>query len=141
MKKFIFALSLISTQLFASECPNITGAYSCKEGSHVSLKEITQHDSGYLINSDGLEFNYLTDGKTYEVEANENMKDGKVTSTCKANKLIVNFKATILDEGSEIAKQSSVTEYIPAGVNLVITQKTKMKGIPLPVLKLSCTRL
>lgn len=50
------------------------------------------------------------------------------------------FKATILYEGSELAKQSSVTEYTPMGSGLMIFQKTKMKGIPLPAMKFNCTR-
>ncbi|MFA6239123.1 MAG: hypothetical protein WC635_17420 [Bacteriovorax sp.] len=139
--KFLTALIAIvfSTNLFA--CPEIGGAFSCQQGSHISEKEITKNDTGYLINSDGIEFNYISDGKVYDVEATDTMKDGKVKSYCKDNKFIVEFKATILDEGSEIARQSSVTEYLPSGMNLLITQKTKMKGIPLPALKLKCTRL
>ena len=140
MKKLLLGIFILSSQLFAVECPPISGSFTCQQGSHVSYKIITQTNDGYLINSDGIDFNYITDGKTYEVEATSNMKDGKVTSTCTSNKFIVGFKATILYEGSELAKQSSVTEYTPVGSGLMIVQKTKMKGIPLPAIKFNCTR-
>jgi len=140
MKSLITLMTLtLSTATFA--CPEISGLYSCRSGSHVSEKEITKTDLGYHIVSDGIEFTYMTDGNTYDVEANDSVKDGKVKSYCKDNKLIVDFKATILYEGAEIARQTSITEYVPAKENLIITTKTKMKGLPMPVLKLNCTRL
>lgn len=82
MKKLLLGMLVLSSQIFAAECPPISGSFTCQQGSHVSYKIITQTNDGYLINSDGIDFNYITDGKTYEVEATSNMKDGKVTSTC-----------------------------------------------------------
>lgn len=139
--KFLAFLTcaLMATNLWA--CPDFSGRYTCKQGSHVSEKEIKLDGGGYHIISDGTEFTYYPDGNTYEVEANDSMKDGKVRSFCKDNKLIVDFKATILYEGAEIARQVSVTEYLPKGQDLIITTKTKMKGLPLPVLKLNCERI
>ena len=141
MKKLLLGLLFVFTQVSASEeCPQISGSFTCQQGSHISYKVITQTNDGYLINSDGIDFNYITDGKSYEVEATSSMKDGKVTASCNSNKFIIGFKATILYEGSEIAKQSSITEYALLNNNMTILQKTKMKGIPLPAIKFDCTR-
>ena len=140
MKKIYVLLSLlVSFNAFAGNCPEISGNYSCQQGSHVSLKEIVKTATGYKINSDGIDFEYFTDGNVYEVEANENMKDGKVSSLCDNNKFIVNFNATVLYEGSELAKQVSRSEYYINNGTLLITQKTKMKGIPLPTVKFTCS--
>lgn len=139
--KYLITLLTLTLSATAFACPEISGSYSCRSGSHVSEKEIVKTSQGYHIISDGIEFTYLTDGNTYDVEANDSMKDGKVKSYCKDNKFIVDFKATILYEGAEIARQTSVTEYVPSGANLIITTKTKMKGLPMPLLKLNCTRL
>ncbi len=141
MKLLTLATLLLSTQIFASECPKLSGDYLCTSGSRVSEKMITQANEGYLINSDGVEFNYLTDGKIYDVEATSDMKDGKILSTCRANKFVVNFNATILYEGSAIAKQSTVSEYALLDRDMTIVQKTKMKGIPLPAVTFLCKRI
>ena len=140
MKPLLFISLMFSTQLFASECPQISGTFLCKSGSRISEKVITQNEDSYQIVSDGIEFTYVTDGKTYDVEATSDMKDGKVTASCQKDKFVVNFKATILYEGSEIAKQSTVSEYSISNQDLVIVQKTKMKGIPLPAVKFNCSK-
>lgn len=139
--KYLIASALIFVSVSAFACPDLTGSYDCRNGSHVSMKEIVFTEKSYYFNSDGVEFTYYPDGNTYEVEANERMKDGKVKSYCKNDKLFVDFNATILYEGSAIAKQKSVTEYVKTTEGMIITTKTKMKGLPMPTLKLLCNKL
>ncbi len=131
---------MLSFNLFANACPLIDGAYVCREGSHVSYKEIKSTPNGYDIVSDGIYFQYITDGKGYSVEATDSMKDGVVTSTCNNQKFIIDFRATILYEGAEIAKQSTKSEYYLDQGLLKIKQKTKMKGIPLPTVNFACEK-
>ncbi len=136
----IFGLAFMSFNLFAGQCPLLDGAYICREGSHVSYKEIKTTNEGYDIVSDGIFFQYKTDGKGYSVEATDSMKDGIVTSSCANQKFVVDFKATILYEGAEIAKQSTKSEYYVDQGQLKIKQKTKMKGIPLPTVNFICEK-
>ena len=139
MKSLVLITFLFSTSLFA--CPNISGSYSCQLNSSSSLKEITQTPTGYIINSNGIEKEYFTDNKGYEIPATDSYKNAIVTSFCKDEQFIVDFKATILYEGSEIAKEVARTTYEIDGDDLIILRKTKMKGVPLPVQKYLCTKI
>lgn len=138
MKK-IFLLAFLTQSVWAA-CPDLSGNYICKNGSHVSLKNIEMTETGYIFNSDGVEFEYLTDGNTYPVPANENQKDGKVKSYCVDEKFIVEFNTTVLYEDTVIGKQVSKTEYSLNQDGFNIQQKTKLKGLPIPTLKFQCTK-
>ncbi len=130
---------LISGSAYAA-CPDLSGNYICKSGSHISQKSIEMTDKGYIFNSDGVEFEYLTDGVTYDVPANENQKDGKVKSYCQDDKFIVDFTTNVLYDGTVIGKQVSKTEYVLSQDGFGIVQKTKLKGLPIPTLKFQCTK-
>lgn len=138
MKKLFLALSLCSSVAFA--CPNLTGNFNCKLGSNVFDKQIENTESGYYVITSGVEMNYTTDGKSYELPATDSYKEAKVVSSCLGEKFVIDFTASILYEGSVIAHQVSKSEYYLEGENLIILQKTKMKGIPLPTNKYICTR-
>lgn len=135
----LFLSALFSFNTFAANCPEINGVFTCMRGSQVSIKEITKTATGYIVVSDGVYSDYVTDGKTYDVEINEDVKDAKIKSYCQDNKFISDFTATILYEGSPIAKQVSKIEYSMKGANLEYLHKTKMKGLPMPTLRYTCT--
>ncbi len=138
MKLLALITLLLSSTVFA--CPNISGLYTCQLKSELSLKEITQTETGYIIDSNGVQMEYFTDNKGYEIPSTSSYKDAIVTSSCKGEQFIVDFKATILYEGSEIAKQVARTTYQMDGDDLIILRKTKMKGVPLPVQKYLCIK-
>ena len=139
--KAILALSLfISFSSFASTCPELSGDYVCQKGSHISYKSIEKTETGYIVVSDGVEMEYATDGKTYDLPSTESVKDAKVVASCKNNVFVVDFTGTILYEGSELAKQVSKTEYSLKGDKMIYSQKIKMKGLPMPALTLACTK-
>lgn len=138
MKSLMVCALLFSSAAFA--CPDITGSYTCKFNSAISMKEIVKTDGGFAVNSDGYEIEYHVDGKTYELPSTENYTDAKVRTTCNESEMIVDFNASILYEGSIIAKQVSKSTYSMEGSNLVINQKIKMKGLPMPAVKWNCTR-
>lgn len=141
MKKLTIGLGLLfSLNAFAAICPDIEGTYTCQKGSHVSVKEIARTADGYIIVSDGMEYEYRVDGNTYEVPSTDSMTDGKVKASCHDNKFVVDFNASILYDGTIIAKQVSKTEYSKKGDNLIFAQKIKMKGLPLPALNFECIR-
>lgn len=140
MKLLVLGL-IFSLNAFASNCPDISGNFMCKEGSRVSLKEISLTSTGYNIISDGMSFDYITDGQFYDVASTENMKDAKIKSSCVKDKFIVDFNATILYDGSVLAKQVSKSEYSLSEDKLVFIHKTKMKGLPLPTIKYLCERI
>lgn len=141
MKKLTIGLGLLlSLNAFATSCPDLEGTYTCQKGSHVSVKEIARTADGYIIVSDGMEYEYRVDGNTYEVPSTDSMTDGKVKASCRDNKFVVDFNASILYDGTIIAKQVSKTEYSKKGDNLIFAQKIKMKGLPLPALNFECIR-
>lgn len=123
------------------DCPEMEGVYECKAGSRYSLKAIAPTMSGYLIESDGIEMEYFFDNVVRDVPANENMKDGKVASRCEKGAFIVDFNASILYDGDVIAKQVSSTTYEIIKGQLQITQKVKMKGLPMPKLFFQCKKM
>jgi hypothetical protein len=137
MKIAIFALLLLSSQAFA--CPDLTGSYLCKAGSRTANKEIHSTNQGYIINSDGNELEYFTDGRVVEVPETDSFKDGKYTSVCNGDQFVVTFTATLMYEGSPIAKQVSRSTYSKNGDNLKLEIKTKSKNIPLPTINFNCT--
>lgn len=139
MKSILTLGLLFSFNAFAN-CPNLTGDYICQKGSRISYKSIEQTETGYNIISDNIEFNYVTDGVTYELPATESVKEAKVTSYCDKNVFVVDFTAMILYEGSDLAKQVSKTKYSLKGDTLIYLQKTKMKGLPMPTVTLTCRR-
>lgn len=141
MKNLTAGLGLLfSLNIFASNCPDLEGIYTCQKGSHVSIKEIARTADGYIIVSDGIEFEYRVDGNTYEVPSTDSMTNAKVKSSCHDNKFVVDFNASILYDGTIIAKQVSKTEYSKKGDNLLFAQKIKMKGLPMPALNFECSR-
>ena len=123
----------------AFACPNLTGNYTCKKGSHVFTLQVETTAGSYIMNRDGAEMEYVVDGKIYDVPSTENYKDAKMTSVCEDNKLVVGFEADILYQGSVIAHQVSKSYYYKDGNNMILLQKVKMKGIPLPTNKFICT--
>ena len=138
MKSLLLLATFISLNTFAATCPSINGSFICQRGTQFSFVDFTPKDTGYVVLTDGTLFEYFTDGKTYAVEGNEDMRDGKVRSYCEKNKFISDFTVTILDQGSPIAKQATKSEFSMEGVNLSIVHKIKMKGIPLPTLRFTC---
>lgn len=138
MKSLFIGAVLFSSTAFA--CPDISGLYSCKYNSNMSTKEIVKTEQGFVINSDGNSMEYLADGKAYEVPSTDSYTDALVRTTCTQNEMIVDFKASILYDGSIIAKQVSKSTYAMDGKDLIISQKVKMKGIPLPAIKWTCVR-
>ena len=136
MKMTLMAFIIFSGSAFA--CPDLTGSYLCKSGSHSTNKEIHSTDQGYIINSDGNEMEYFTDGRVVEVPETDSFKDGKYSSSCIGDKFIVTFSATLMYEGSPIAKQISRSTYTKNGDNLKIEIKTKSKNIPLPTINFNC---
>lgn len=139
--KIILALSfLTSMSAFAATCPDISGDYICQKGSHISYKNIHRTDKGFIVISDGVEMEYITDKKTYSIPDTESVRDGKVSSYCEKDKLVVDFTGVILYDGSDLAKQVSKTEYTVKGEGMIFSQKIKMKGLPLPALTLDCKK-
>ncbi len=141
MKKMIFALFLFPLIASAEVCPVIEGSYECISGSRVSMKEFQHTNNGYIIVSDGVEQTLIVDNQYREVPETDSYKDAKFKARCEKSNLVVDFNASILYEGSVIAKQSTVVNYIMKNDVLTIIQKTKMKGIPLPTLNFKCTKI
>lgn len=139
MKYFLSAfLAFLSLQVLA--CPNMDGFYECRAGSRVSLKEVVSTASGFLIISDGAEREYFIDDQFREIPATNSYKDAFYKSRCTSDAFIVDFKATLLYEGAEVAKQVQTSTYTMSGEDLVIVQKTKAKGVPLPTVKYLCKK-
>jgi homoaconitase/3-isopropylmalate dehydratase large subunit len=138
MKMFLGMMVLFSTA--ANACPNLNGNFTCQKGSTVFNLAIEGTSRSYIINRDGNEFEYMLDGKSHDVPSTDSYQDAKVVSTCEDDKLVVGFEANILYEGSVIAHQVSKSYYYNEGNNIVLLQKVKMKGIPLPTNKFSCVR-
>lgn len=137
MKILMIALTLFSYAAFA--CPDLTGSYLCKAGSRTSNKEIHSTQEGYIINSDGNELEYFTDGRVVEVPETDSFKDGKFTSVCNGDQFVVTFTATLMYEGSPIAKQISRSTYSKVGDIMKLEIKTKSKNIPLPTINFTCS--
>lgn len=139
MKFFLMAfLAFISLQSFA--CPQMEGFYECRAGSRVSLKEIVSTTAGFLIVSDGAEREYFIDDQFREIPSTNSYKDAFYKSRCTSNSFVVDFKATLLYEGVEVAKQVQTSTYTMVGEDLTIVQKTKAKGVPLPTIKYLCKK-
>ena len=139
--KTILALSfLASFSSYAATCPELSGDYICQKGSHISYKNIQKTDKSFIVISDGVEMEYITDKKTYSLPDTEVIRDAKVNSYCEKDKLVVDFTGIILYDGSDLAKQVSKTEYTLKGDGIIFSQKIKMKGLPMPALVLNCTR-
>jgi len=107
MKSLLTVALLFSSAAFA--CPDISGVYSCKFNSNISNKEIVKTQSGFVINSDGNMMEYFADGKSYDVPATDSYTDARVKTSCTEKAMVVDFNASILYEGSIIAKQVSKT--------------------------------
>lgn len=127
------------TQAFA--CPDLSGVYECKAGSRVTVREFTPTAEGFMINADGIEMNYINDGVERGIDETDSYKEAYFKSNCTNDSFVVDFRATIMYEGAVVGKQVSQTTYNLKQGNLSIVQKTKMKGMPLPVLKYSCRSL
>lgn len=136
----LLSITVFATQEFNSSCPSMDGVFECKAGSRVSLKEIISTQSGFLIISDGVEREYFFDDQFREIAATDSYKDAFYKSRCTNESFIVDFKATLLYEGAEIAKQTQTSTYTMNGDSLIIVQKTKAKGFPLPTVKYICNR-
>jgi len=124
--------------LLSFACPKLTGNYECHRGYEISKKWIQENDLGFEINEHGLTTQYFTDAKERSLADQESFKDAKVKSYCEKDQFIIEFKATILYEGSPIAKQVSKTIFERTEDDVKITKKTKMKGLPLPTITEIC---
>lgn len=140
MKLLLIMVTLFATNAFA--CPMLTGNYTChrENGSQVLNKQITNTEKGYIINTDGNEMEYFTDGKGYSIPATDSYQNAKVVSSCNGEIFNTVFTAEILYEGSVIAREVALSNYAFEGDKLVLTQKTKMKGLPMPSNRYICTR-
>lgn len=139
MKTTLALISMLfSTMVLA--CPDISGDYNCQLGSKILSTKIQEIPNGFVINTDGFEAEYITDGKVYDVPATDSMIDAQKRSSCQDDKFIVDFTATLLYEGTAIGKQVSKTTYFLQDNNLKMIKKTKAKGLPLPTQSYNCTR-
>lgn len=142
MKFFlIFVSFFIMNSLYSSQCPEIDGSFECRAGSRVSFKNISPSMAGYLIESDGAIVEYIIDDTYRELPNTESMQDAKLKARCDKGSLVIDFEASILYQGSVIAKQVSNSVYEIKNGELQITQKTKMKGLPMPKLVFQCKRI
>lgn len=141
MKSFslILVTMLLSTTVFA--CPDISGDFTCTSKRGNSSVSIQTIENGFLINTDGVEAEFLADGKVYDLPSTDSMTDGKRISSCKDDKFNIDFTATLLYEGSVVGKEVLRASYFFQGNNLKIIRKTKVKGLPLPVQDYTCTRI
>lgn len=137
MKTLLVLFSLFSASAFA--CPNLMGNYTCQKGSTVFNLNVNQTATAYEMDRDGNFAEYIVDGKIYDLPSTDNYQAAKVTSACEDDKLVVGFEADILYQGSVIAHQVSKSYYYKDGNNMILLQKVKMKGIPLPTNKFICT--
>lgn len=137
--RYLILFSLFIS-LSALACPDISGEYACLRNNQTTFRSIEVIPGGFrMIN--GIHTNdYITDGTTIQtLPDTDSMKDGKYKSHCQGNKLIVDFTATIMYEGSAIARQVSKTTYQLKNDQLEIIQKVRMKGIPLPTIRELCS--
>lgn len=144
MMKFIFAplVFFTLTTEAAEACPNLDGAYLCQAGSDAVGFTIASTPDGIWMDRDGAQITYQPDGRSHAIPDTESYQNGKVTSSCKGDKLVVELDVEILYEGSVIARQVSRTEYSRPTKNLneglKIVTKTKMKGLRLPTKTYAC---
>lgn len=138
MKFLVAVLLLVSAQAFA--CPDITGSFSCKYKNRLSEREITKTADGFLINIDGIELEYVTDGSITTVPQTDSLKDGQYSSVCDANTFVINFSGTMMEGDLELGHQVQKTVYQMKGDALNINIKTKAKRVPLPTIDYTCTR-
>ena len=140
MKLLLSMMFLASFNVYSATCPDISGSFICTKGSQISYKDIHKTDTGFVIISDGAEMEYFTDKKVYTLPDNENIRNAKVSTYCEKNKMIVDFSVIILYEGSDLAKQVSKTHYSLTNNGMTISQKIKMKGLPMPSLVFECIK-
>lgn len=138
MKFLMLATLLFSSSAFA--CPDLSGSYTCNSGSRVVSKDVQLTSTGYIINTDGVDYEYFTNGTSYDIPETDSYKDMKIVSSCSGDQFLVHLTATILYDGSVIGKQVTDSTYSMKGDNLMIVQKVKMKRMPLPVVKYVCTK-
>lgn len=138
MKFLMLGALLFSSSVFA--CPDLSGSYTCVGKTRSYQKEVQKTDTGYISSNDGIEYEYFTDGKVYDIPETDSYRDGKLTSTCNGDQFIVDLTMTVLYEGAVVGQQVSHTTYNMEGDKLIINQKVKMKKIPLPKQKFICTR-
>lgn len=141
MKKMSLILSTIFFSLSSYACPSIEGYFECSTGSRLNIKEINAIENGFSVSTDGNYIEYTNDNTFREIPATDSYKDAFYKSYCRADKFIVDFKATILYQDAVVGKQESTTEYKLKDGQMIITQKTKMRRIPLPTLVSHCQRL
>lgn len=133
-------LTILAIRAYGS-CEELSGNYLCRAGSKAISKSLLIVGNQVEMITEGVESTLILDGETYSVPATSSMKDGKVSALCVGEKMVVNFSATLLYEGEELAKQTQKTEYVKSNEGLEITVSTKAKGIPLPKLKYLCQRV
>lgn len=135
---------ILSSLVFSSvalACPDISGEFSCKSKKNSTSVIIEAIQNGFTINTDGNVADFIADGKTYDLPSTDSMTDAKKISSCKDDKFIIDFNATLLYEGAVIGKEVLKAAYYFEGSNLKIVRKTKVKGMPLPVQDYTCTRI
>lgn len=137
--KFL-SLLLICISSAAMACPDISGEYECNIGRKFTKKSISQTSRGFLINTDGSEMEYLTDGTVQTIPNSDSFKDVAFKSYCEGNKFIIDMTATITEGETVLGKQISKKIFELEKEDIHITHKTKMKGIPLPTKKEFCMR-
>ncbi len=140
--KLLFSLILtFSFSLLASTtCPNIAGTYTCTYKYETLHQTIEETPTGFFITANGVEMEYFIDGSPVLIPETDSVRDGKVISSCGNGLFVVNFTAMIMYQGAEVGKEVQRTSYEIKDGNLVMTRKTKVKGIPLPTKKYICVK-
>jgi hypothetical protein len=136
MSLLVFFISAYLTQ--AQGCPDLSGQYACALGSHQYSLLVKSNQASHTVVRDGREMKYEANGQTYSIPDTDSYQKGRYQSVCAKNKLQVNFQVELLYEVSVIAKQKSVTEYEKIKSDVIITEKTRVKGVPLPTQRFVC---
>lgn len=140
IKNSLIALTLLFA-VPAFSCPQLDGVYRCQSNHRVDTKEIYPTQNGFEVITNGNYVEYITDNQYYEIDPTDSYEDAFHKSRCQNDKLIVEFKANILYQGSVVARQRSTTEYQMVGDQLHIERKTRMRRIPMPTVRSVCERI
>lgn len=137
MRWGLFVL-LVTSFGMAQNCPDLNGDYACKQGSTIFSLSVHGEQGLYHVEKNKVAIEYNTDGRFVAIADTENYRNAKYQALCEGGKLVVNFYAELMYDGSFIGKQVSKSEYSKVGQELIIAEKVKVRGIPLPRLRYVC---
>jgi hypothetical protein len=122
----------------AQSCPDLSGHYQCSQGSRKFILMISSDQLAHTVVREGREVIYRAHGQKIAIPDTDSYQKGQHWSSCVKNKLQVNFQVELLYEGSVIAKQKTVSIFEKMERDLILTEKTRMKGISLPSQRFVC---